>query len=134
MTTAHCVIFKTRLAHLLLGQGCSIGDHWEQQPPEGHSHWLQAGPQSGLDCLQLSTGGTLTDWKLALILVFTVTNWLNCHKHLHILFYNDHLLPIRSHDILLLIYTGTSLIDGLVKRQYLTLISNLSCLFKKNFL
>ena len=34
---------------------------------------------------------------------------LNYRKHLHILFHNTHLLPIRLHDILLLIYTGASL-------------------------
>ena len=64
--------------------------------------------------------GAFTDCKLALTLAFTASNWLNCHGHLHILFHNACLLPIRSHDTLLLIYTGASLIDGSVKGQYVT--------------
>ena len=35
---------------------------------------------------------------------------LNSCRHLHILFHNAQLLPIRSHNILPLIYTGASLI------------------------
>ena len=45
------------------------------------------------------------------------TNWLNGRRHLPILFHNVHLLLL----LLLLIYTGTSLIDGSVKDQYITL-------------
>ena len=52
LTIARYVIFKTHLALLLLGQGCSSGDRWEQQPPARHSHWLKAA--FGLHCLQLS--------------------------------------------------------------------------------
>ena len=62
----------------------------------------------------------LTDRKLALTLVFTVPNCPSRCEHLHLLFHNAHLLPIRSHDLLPLIYTGASLIDASVKRQYVT--------------
>ena len=66
--------------------------YWRQQPQAGCPHWLQIGSYSGLHC----------------------PNWLNYRRHLHILFHNTYLLPIRSHD-LPLIYTGASLTDGLVK-------------------
>ena len=58
--------------------------------------------------------------KLALTLAFTTTNWLNCRGHLHILFHNAHLLPIRSRGLFPLIYTGASLIDSLVKGNDVT--------------
>ena len=61
-----------------------------------------AGSDSGLHCLQLT------------------------QLHLHILFHNVHLFPIRSRDLLPLIYTGASLIDGSVKGQYVTLWVNSS--------
>ena len=66
-----------------------------QQSPAGHSLWLQ----------------------LALTLSFTVSNcnWLYCHGHLHILFHNAHLFPLRSRDILPFIYTGASLIDDVTR-------------------
>ena len=41
-------------------------------------------------------------------------------RHRHILFHNAHLLLVRSHDFLPLIYTGASLIDGSVKGQHVT--------------
>ena len=66
--------------------------------------------------------GALTDWKVALTLIFTASNWLNFHRHRHILFHNVHLLPIRSHYLLPLIYTGASLTDDSVKGQYVTYI------------
>ena len=44
-------------------------------------------------------------------------NWLTCRRHLPIFFYHAHLLPL----LLPFIYTGASLIDGLVKCQYTTL-------------
>ena len=59
-----------------------------------------------------------------LTLAFTVTNWLNCHGHLHISFLNALSLPIRSHDTLPFINTGTSLIDGSIKGQYVIVIFN----------
>ena len=68
--------------------------------------------------------GALTDGKLALTLAFAVPNWLNCCGHLHISFHKAHLLPIRSHDLLPLIYTGASLIDSSVKGQYVTELPN----------
>ena len=128
------LFFKTHLALLLLGQGCSTGGLVWATSPSGRAlsdcklwfwSWLppthSAGgrPTRG-SCPQ---GATLTDCKLALTLAFTVFNWLNCRGHLHILFHNTHLLPIRSHDLLPLIYTGASLIDGLVKGQYVTFLS-----------
>ena len=79
-----------------------------------------------------STGGrspqwdALTDCKLALTLAFTASNWLNCCGHLHVLFHNASPLPIRSHDLLPLIYAGASLIDGSVKGQHATLYLILS--------
>ena len=115
MTIARCVIFETHLALLLLGQGYSTGGlvwsigpsgralndcklaltlafsvskspnwtppNWRQQAPVGRAHWLQTGSHSGLHYLQI----------------------INCRGHLHILFRNSHLLPIRSYDLLPLI-------------------------------
>ena len=57
---------------------------------------LQAGPHSGLP----------------------VPNSLNGRRYLPIFFHNAHLLPL----FLPLIYTGASLIDGLVKGQYTTVV------------
>ena len=54
LTTSRCVIFKTHLAILLLGWGCSTEGRWGQQPLAGRSHWLQAGSHSGLHFFQLS--------------------------------------------------------------------------------
>ena len=76
---------------LLLSQRCSIGGNWGQLPSAGRSHWLQA-----------SSDSVLTD--------------SHCHGQLHILFHNAHLC-----DLLPLIYTSASLIDGSVKGQYVTL-------------
>ena len=45
-----------------------------------------------------------------------VHNQLNCRRYLPIFFHNAHLFPL----LLPLIYTGASLIDGLVKGQYKT--------------
>ena len=61
------------------------------------------------DCTGLFSGPLVTN-----------CNWLNCHRHLLILFHNSHLLLFRSRDILPFIYTGASLIDGSVKGQYVT--------------
>ena len=72
--------------------------NWRQQPLARRSHWQQTGSHSGLHC----------------------SNLLNCRRQQHILFHNAHLLPIRTHDLLPLIYTGVSLIDGSVKGQYVT--------------
>ena len=106
------------------------------RPQQVCSQWLQAGFDSGLHFLKLfqleaaqleaaaPQWGALTDCKLALTLAFTVSNWLNCCGHLHILFHNAHLLLIRSHDLLPLIYTDMSLIDSSVKGQCAT-ISNI---------
>ena len=69
------------------------------QTPAERSQWLQAGSDSEL----------------------TDSNWLTCGGHLHILFHNAHLLPIRSHNILPIIYADASLIVGLVKAQYVTI-------------
>ena len=129
LTIAHCVIFKTHLALLLLGQGLSAGGRWEQQAPARRSNWFQTGFYSDLHCLQITqleatqlvAAGRSHRLQLTLTLAFTVPNWLNYRGHLHILFHNAHLLPIRSPDILPLIYTGASLIDGSVKGQYVTL-------------
>ena len=100
-----------------------------QRPGMGHNS-LQAGSHSGLHCLQLSQleANQLEAAALSGVLSLTATgshsgfhclpNWLNCCRHLHILFHNALLLPIRSHDLLPLIYTGVSWIDGLVKGQY----------------
>ena len=60
------------------------------------SQWLQTGSHSGLHCLQLSTAAGIC------------------------IFYNTHLISIRSHDLLPLIYTSAPLIDGSVKGQYVT--------------
>ena len=85
---------NTHLALLLFGQGCSTG---------------------GLVWARGPSGLALTDW---LSLWPSLSNSLNCRRHLHILFRNAHLLPIRSHDLPPLIYTGASLIDGSIKGQY----------------
>ena len=81
-----------------LGRGCSSRGSWGLLPSAVRSHWLQAGSDSGLH-----------------------SSNFNCHGHLHILFHNAHLLPIRFRDLLPLIYTGASLSDSSVKGQYVTL-------------
>ena len=65
-----------------LGRGCSSRGSWGLLPSAVRSHWLQAGSDSGLH-----------------------SSNFNCHGHLHILFHNAHLLPIRFRDLLPLIYT-----------------------------
>ena len=97
------------------------------RPQSVLSQWLQTGSHSGLHCLQLSQLETAQLVAVVPSAALSVTaNWpspspaLNCRGHLHILFYNAHLLLIRSHDLLLLIYTGVSLVDGSVKGQYVT--------------
>ena len=51
-----------------------------------------------------------------------VSNWLNSRRYLPIFFYNAHLLSL----LLPLIYTGSSLIDGSVKGQYITVVRRIS--------
>ena len=91
LTITRCVIFKTHLALLLLlGQGYSTGGLvWATGPSWRTLSNCKLSPT-------LSTGGhssqwgAFTDCKLVLTLAFTVSNWLNCHGHLHILFHNAH--------------------------------------------
>ena len=134
LTIVRSVIFKTHLALLLLlGQGCwTRGLVWATGT-SGHtlSDCKRALTRPSLTPTLSTEGhptggcilqwGALTDCKLARIPAFTASNWLNCRGHLHILFHNAHLLPIRSFDLLPLIYTGASLIDSSVKDQYVTL-------------
>ena len=91
------------------------------QNPTKHFCFLAEDAQSEAAEGSVPQRGALTDCKLALTLVFTATNtnWLNCCRHLHILFHNAPKLLIRSRD-LLLIYSGASLIDRLIKGQYVT--------------
>ena len=123
LTIARCVIFKTHLALLLLlGHGCSTGGCLEQQPQRGALTLALTVSNSQLEAAAPS--GAFSPTALAFTLAITVSNCnrSNCHRHLHILFHNAHLLLLRSHDILPLIYTGASLIDGSVKSQYVTLL------------
>ena len=95
-TIARCVIFKTHKALLPhLGWSCSTRGRWGQQS-SGYVFRLQASSYSGLP----------------------VSNWFKGRWHLPIFFHNVHLLPL----LLLLIYTGASLIDSSVKGQYTTVL------------
>ena len=92
LTIARCVIFKNPLS-------------------TSSASWLELLNRGSLRAIAPS--GTFSVCKLAGL---PVSNWLNCHRHLPILFHNAHLLPL----LLRLIYTGASLIDGSVKGQHIT--------------
>ena len=82
--------------HFCFSAGAAQPEAWYgPQAPAGRFQWLLAGFDSA----------------------FTDSN-----SQLHILFHNVHLLPIRSRDLLPLIYTGASLIEGSVKDQYVTYV------------
>ena len=91
LTIACCVIFKNPLST----SSASWLGLLNQGSLRATALSLQAGPHSGLP----------------------VSNWLNSHWHLPILFHNTHLLLL----LLPLIYTSASLVDGSVKGQYITL-------------
>ena len=93
LTIARCVIFKNQLN-------------------TSSTPWLGSLNRGSLRAIAIS--GAFSVCKLPGLLV---TNWLNCRRRLSILFHSSHLLPL----LLPFIYTGTSLIDGSVKGQYITL-------------
>ena len=76
--------------------------------------------------LRMFNRRSLTAAALSVVLSQTAS-WLNCHGRLHILFHNAHKLSIRSCDLLPLIHIGASLIDNLVKVQYVTCVSPEMC-------
>ena len=92
LTIARCVIFKNPLS-------------------TSSASWLGLLNWGLLRATALS--GMFSVCKLAGL---PVSNFLNGCRHLPIFFHNAHLLPL----LLSLIYTGASLIDGLVKGQYIT--------------
>ena len=108
--------------------------NWRQQTSAGRSHWSQTGSHSGFHCLQFSQleATQLEAAALTGTLSLTATgshSGLHYRGHLHILFHDTHLLPIRSLDLLLLIYTGASLIDSLVKSNTINTYKYMSILF-----
>ena len=92
LTLASCIIFKNALS-------------------TSYASWLGLLNRESLRETALS--GAFLVCKLALTLAFL---WLNGRRHLPILFHYAHLLPL----LLPLIYTSASLIDSLVKGQYIT--------------
>ena len=93
LTIIRCVIFKDQLS-------------------TSSASWLGFFNRGSLRATSIS--GAFSVCKLAGLLV---THWLNCRRHLPIIFHNALLLSL----LLPLIYTGASLIDGSVKGQYITL-------------
>ena len=112
----------------LLNQRPGMG----HRPQQARCQWLPAGFDSAfthskslnwLEAAQLEAAALSRALSLTATgspLAFTAFYWLNCCGNLQILFHRAHLIPIRLHDLLPLIHTGESLIDGSVKGQNIT--------------